>query len=265
MSEKQITMDELILYLKGNAPDPLVRRIESQRAEDEEFNEEMDDWETRLREEGDAGAFFEQMKMVEKAWQETEVPIQKGTTIIFPSWGPLALAAGIALLLLSYLTWNGLKTNPRETIAQQLAQELDSKVALLIGPEAGVEDGSSRKSFEEQVWEAFEKDEFDKALEKVDSLISKDPKDLNNLLLKALIFEKYGKSEKALAILEKISQSPEKEIDINCESLWYQCLITGKNGKKGDFQQKMNAWKEGRCGELDAGRLSQLEYIGKSI
>lgn len=265
MSEKHITMDELILYLGGEASDPLIKRIEQQRAEDEEFNEEMEEWESRLQEEGNPKALIEQMKHFETVWQSTEVPVETAKKIAFPRWIPLAIAAGFALLLLAYFNWQGRQGELGFQFEKQLAAELDSKVALLIGPEAGITDPGQEEAIKQQLWESFEREDFEVALQMVDSLILKNPDDLNNLLLKGLIFEKYGKSEKALATLEMLSSKAQEEIAIGCESLWYQCLILGKTGQKVSFLERAEEWKESRCGELDAGRMKQLEHIKQSI
>ncbi|MCI4666639.1 MAG: hypothetical protein MRZ79_00655 [Bacteroidia bacterium] len=278
MSNTEITMDELIQYLEGKASDILIRRIEKQRSEDEEFGEEMDEWESRLNEEEDKEAFFQQMKMMEEAWQSTDLShlIQEyeksekeglviARNIKFPSWVPIAIAAAIALIILSVFVLNSNSSNTGINTQQQLAQELNSKVAILIGPEAAVGNSSEGKSFKMQAWEAFERGEFEESLRMVDSMISNDPLNADNYLLKGLIYEKFGKSAEALKMLEQTSQMDTEDLPVTCESLWYMMLIFAKDGESSQFSETFNRWKNGKCGQLDAGRLGQLNQIQKTL
>ena len=175
-------------------------------------------------------------------------------------WSYMAIAAAIVVLLASFL-WLG-KGNA-VSLDKTLASELNSKVALVIGPEAGVPNAEKLSQLKGEAWNAFENGDLEVALKKVDSLIELQPEDPSYVLLKGLIFEKYGQSAQAIETLEASLKHPHAELINSCESLWYLSLIHATQKDKAAFESSVQRWQESRCGELDNKRKAQIQEIEK--
>jgi len=262
MSETQITLKELIRYFEGDAANSLVKKIDRQRAEDAGFAEELEEWEARIMDENEPGETLRMMKMMEQTWQETEAHRMEEKKIILPRWMPLALAASIALIIASLFIFNPPESEILDQ--EQLATEVDQKIALMIGPKAGIS-SEQKDQLRQRTWTAIENEELDKALARVDSMIQADPQNSDYLLLKGLIYEKFGKRDKALEAMKSSLSLPATKSISRCESLWYLSLIYAHEGKKDEFTKFSEKWKENGCNRLDSGRAEQLNRIDQSL
>ncbi|MEO0898869.1 MAG: hypothetical protein AAFY71_20820 [Bacteroidota bacterium] len=266
MSERSISLDDLISYFEGNASKSLEEEILRQREKDEEFAEEMEDWEYHIKEDGNPSAVIAQLKAFKEVWHDTKPHEAKKVKPLFPRWTPIAVAAAIAIFLASSVALQGLLRGDGLDLDAQLASDMNQKIGLLIGPEAGIDSQKDKAvEWERMIREANAKSDMNTALAMVDSLIGLFPEDHSYQLLKGLLLEKYQKSPAAILQLEKVSELAGEDLSVSCESKWYLILIHAKQKQNAKALESVNSWENGRCAELDQERAKQLKEMRKLL
>lgn len=284
MLEQEISMTEMIQYLKGEASPALRDHIELRVKNDPEFAEEVEMWREYLEEQGDTEGALEQMADFSDTWQNTEVtlpqsvapheadirPLQPETPIRSlrsadtqavkkTPWRyvALAVAAVVVLLVLVIPPFSGAGD---ATDYQVFAEaEISSGIENLIGVTQG-----SEEEFDRMMRNRIKAGAYVEAKAAVDSLLNQQPS-IKYSKLSALLLAANGQMDAATEALQGLRKDPDLSPDDYCNITWQLAMVHYQTGNQAALTTLVKDWSnpdaQVPCYTLSPANNQQLEKM----
>ncbi|MEL6132340.1 MAG: hypothetical protein AAFR59_03140 [Bacteroidota bacterium] len=267
MFHREISMEELVSYLQGTASEQLKQEIDSQRQADEDFEEELQNWEAYIEDHEDPEKAVQRIMTIHTVWKNTPIEevASSGPTAasVKPLWARptilLSVAAAIALLLLSTGIINWTET-ARIDYQEMASQEVDRELSRILDIQAtaSVDTGSLQAKLKH----AYAV-EGDSGLVVLIDQLPEAARTEEIRLLHALALSQTQAQEEALWILDTLAKVSAED-KIRCNSIWngFWIALELEKWKAKDWASKWDMKDRGiNCSELFPAKDKKIKEV----